>query len=107
MLDFGLPELLLIIAVAVLVIGPGDIPKLMYSFGRIVRRLQYMRFALSQQFEDFMQEHDLSEMRNMAAMQTKGSAEDEKDDDAAYLGAAVNDSDGGAAEDKPAASKSE
>lgn len=87
MLDFGLPELFLIMAVAVFVIGPKDIPKIMYGFGRIVRRLQYMKFALSSQFEDFMQEHDLTEMRAMASTQTEGSVQSEKDDDAEYLDA--------------------
>ncbi len=68
MLDFGLPELLLIMAVAVLVIGPKEIPELMRGLGRIVRRLQYMKFALSQQFDDFMKDHDLDELRSGAEM---------------------------------------
>ena len=64
MLDFGLAELLLIMALAVLVIGPKEIPELMRGLGRVVRRLQYIKFGLSQQFDDFMQEHDLEELRN-------------------------------------------
>lgn len=63
MLDFGWPELLVIIAVAVLVIGPDEIPEIMRTLGRLVRRLQYVRFALSRQFDDFMQQHDIDEMR--------------------------------------------
>lgn len=63
MLDFGWAELLLIMAVAVLVIGPSDIPKIMYGLGRIVRRLQYVRFAFTQQFDEFMREHDLDDLR--------------------------------------------
>lgn len=50
-------------AVAVLVIGPDDIPKVLYSLGKIVRRLQYIRYALTSQFEDFMQEAELREHR--------------------------------------------
>lgn len=63
MLDFGWAELLIIVAVAVFVIGPKDIPNLMYGLGRLVRRVQYVRFAVSQQFEDIMQAGDLDELR--------------------------------------------
>ena len=66
MLDFGWPELLLIIAIAVFVIGPDEIPAIMQGLGRIVRRIQYVKFALSRQFDDFMREHDLDEMRGEA-----------------------------------------
>jgi len=63
-LDFGWAELLLIMAVAVLVIGPQEIPDMMRVLGRGVRRLQYVKFALSRQFDDFMKEHDLEDLRN-------------------------------------------
>lgn len=63
MLDISWAELLVIVVVAVLVIGPQDIPKIMYTLGRVVRRFQYVRFALSKQFEDFLKEHDLEELR--------------------------------------------
>ncbi len=56
MLDFGFPELLLIMAVAVLVIGPNEIPAVMRALGRVVRRLQYVRYAFSRQFEEFMED---------------------------------------------------
>lgn len=64
MLDFGWPELFLIIAVAVIVIGPNEIPSLMVGLGRIVRRMQYVKFAVSQQFEEMMREADLDNIRN-------------------------------------------
>lgn len=63
MLDISWAELLIIVVVAVLVIGPQDIPKIMYTLGRVFRRFQYVRFALSKQFEDFLKEHDLEELR--------------------------------------------
>ena len=59
MLDFSWVELLIIIIVGVLVIGPKDLPAILYQIGKIVRRLQYMRFALSNQFDDFMQQAEL------------------------------------------------
>lgn len=63
MLDFGFAELLVIIALAVLIIGPNEIPTVMVSLGRVFRRFQYMKFALSKQFEDFMDDADLKGLR--------------------------------------------
>lgn len=64
MLDFAWSEFLVVLIVAVIVIGPKQLPEVLYGLGRVVRRLQYMRFALSKQFEDFMEQADLNEIRN-------------------------------------------
>lgn len=53
----------MIVAVAVLVIGPQDIPKVMYGIGRLARRLQYVRFAISQQFDEVLKAGDIEELR--------------------------------------------
>lgn len=66
MLDFSWSELFVIVVVALVVIGPKDIPQIMHMLGRFVRRLQYVRFTMSQQFDDFMKEHDLEEIRKAA-----------------------------------------
>lgn len=66
MLDFSWSELLVIVIVALVVIGPKDIPDIMHTLGRFVRRLQYVRFAMSEQFDDFMKEHDLEDIRKVA-----------------------------------------
>lgn len=63
MLDFGWLELLVIMVVAVFVIGPKEIPSIMYGLGRMVRRIQYIKFAFSQQFDDFMRAHDLDDIQ--------------------------------------------
>ncbi|MBN8521840.1 MAG: hypothetical protein J0L77_08095 [Alphaproteobacteria bacterium] len=73
MFDFGWSELLVIVAVAVFVIGPKDIPKLLYGVGRFVRRIHYIRFAISQQFDDILKTGDIEELRrgvNFGAPQT-------------------------------------
>lgn len=81
MLDFGWPELFVILAVAVIVIGPKDIPGLMVALGRLVRRLQYVRYAISQQFDDVMRDADLDDIRKSvnfeAPEDTDEAAEDE------------------------------
>lgn len=63
MLDFGWAELLIIVAVAVFVVGPQDIPKIMYGLGRLLRRFQYIKFAVSKQFDDIMNTGDIEELR--------------------------------------------
>lgn len=63
MMDFAWSEFLVILIVAVIVIGPKQLPEVLYGLGRVARRLQYMKFALSKQFEDFMEQSDLNEIR--------------------------------------------
>ena len=63
MLDFGWAELLILVAVAVFVIGPKDIPGIMHGLGRLVRRFQYIKFAISQQFDELLQAGDIEELR--------------------------------------------
>lgn len=63
MFDVGWSEMLVIVLIAVLVIGPKDIPKIMYQCGRFFRRLQYMRFAMSQQFDEILKVGDIEELR--------------------------------------------
>lgn len=67
MLDFGWAELFLVLAVAVFAIGPAEIPSLMRGAGRLFRRFQYMKFALSRQFDDFMEMEGLNEAVNFEA----------------------------------------
>ena len=84
MLDFGWAELLVLVAVAVFVVGPKDIPNLMYGLGRLVRRVQYIRYAVSQQFDDIMNAGDIEELRkgvNFEAGRTNQDAINEADFD--------------------------
>ncbi|MCB9979253.1 MAG: hypothetical protein H6862_06595 [Rhodospirillales bacterium] len=70
MFDLSFPELFFVIIVAILVVGPQDIPKVLYGLGRIVRRVQYMRFSFSRQFEDFMQQHSDGDTPNSVNFET-------------------------------------
>ena len=81
MLDFGWAELFLIMAVAVLVIGPKEIPGLMRGFGRLFRRFQYMKHSISQQFDDFMDVEGLNESVNFEARASQDSEFDEAAED--------------------------
>jgi len=79
MLDFGWVELLIIIAVGVFVIGPKDIPNIMYGLGRFLRRLQYVKYAISQQFDDILKAGDIEELRRGVNFEARES--DEKSED--------------------------
>ncbi len=63
MLDFGWSEFLFIIVIAVFLLGPKDIPEVIYQFGRLARRVQYLRYGLTKQFDAFMEQNDLNELR--------------------------------------------
>jgi sec-independent protein translocase protein TatB len=68
MLDFGWSEFLFIIVLAIVLLGPRDIPLLVYQAGRLFRRVQYWRFAVTKQFDTFMEENDLNELRRGRAL---------------------------------------
>lgn len=90
MLDFSWSELLVVILVAVIAIGPKQLPEVLYGLGKIVRRLQYMRYALTRQFDDFMDQTDLKDIRNSARivpaeLLTSVTDEAEADEEAVML----------------------
>ncbi|MGQ0526957.1 MAG: hypothetical protein ACT4OY_02830 [Alphaproteobacteria bacterium] len=65
MLNLGWSELFFIMIISIIVIGPNEIPVIMRNLGRFARRLHYLRFAISQQFEDFLKAHDLHEIKDL------------------------------------------
>jgi len=85
MLDFGFPELLLILAVAVLVIGPQEIPAVMVAIGRLVRRVNYVRYAVSRQFDEYLHEAGLDDVADQVNFEdkTKRAPKDTQFDEAA------------------------
>ena len=76
MFDIGWSELLLIAALAVLVIGPKELPTVMRTLGRLMRRLQYIRYAFTQQFEDFMEQQDLGDIQKSVNFEAKKNPRD-------------------------------
>lgn len=71
MLDFGWPELLIILVITIFAVGPEDIPKVMVGLGRLFRRFQYIKFAMSKQFEDIMRDADLDDIRKSVNFEDK------------------------------------
>lgn len=70
MLEVGWTELVLIMAIAVLVVGPSEIPALMVGLGRLVRRITYVKYAFSQQFDEFMKQADMDDIAKSVNFET-------------------------------------
>ncbi len=81
MFDVGWSELFLVMAVAVLVIGPDEIPKVMLTLGRLMRRVQYVKYAFTQQFEDMMKDAGLADIRDQVNFEAKDFDEQAADED--------------------------
>ena len=81
MFGLGWSEVLVILVIAVIVIGPKDIPKIMYQVGRIARRLQYAKFAMTQQFDEILKAGDIEELRRGVNFEARTYDEAAADDD--------------------------
>ncbi|MBI1301729.1 MAG: hypothetical protein GC137_08750 [Alphaproteobacteria bacterium] len=86
MLDFGWAELFVIIALAIIVIGPKDIQPIMVGLGRIFRRISYIRYAISQQFDEIMRDADLNDIRKSVNFEVREDENfDETESDESYF----------------------
>ena len=82
MMDFSWSELLIVIVVAVLAVGPKQLPEVLHGLGKLFRRMRYMKYALTRQFDDFMDQADLKELRDPSTfLQTDIVDETEDDED--------------------------
>ena len=63
MFDVGWSEILVIAVVAIIVVGPKELPRLMRTFGHYVGKLRHMAADFQRQFEEAMGETGLEEVR--------------------------------------------
>jgi len=63
MFDIGWSELLVIAVVAIVVVGPKDLPKLMRGFGHYAGKLRRAASDFQHQFEEAMRESEVEEVR--------------------------------------------
>jgi sec-independent protein translocase protein TatB len=63
MFDIGWSELFLIVLVAVVVVGPKDLPKMMRTIGRWTGRARAMADQFRRSFDDMARQSELEEMR--------------------------------------------
>src|SRR5262245_31428879 len=63
MFDIGWSELLVIAVVAIVVVGPKDLPRLMRTFGHYAGKLRRAASDFQSQFEEAMRESEIDEVR--------------------------------------------
>ena len=66
MFDISWTELLVIGVVALIAIGPKELPRVLYQMGRWIRRLRLMAGEFQHHFSDMMREAELEELRRQA-----------------------------------------
>jgi sec-independent protein translocase protein TatB len=66
MFDIGWSELVVIGVVALIVIGPKELPALLRNLGQIMTKLRRMASEFQGQFQDALREAELDELRKQA-----------------------------------------
>ena len=61
--EFGAPELLVIAAIALIVVGPKDLPILMRRVGQWVARMRSMAMEFRSSFDELARQSELEELR--------------------------------------------
>lgn len=64
MFDIGWTELLIIAVVAIIVVGPKDLPRMLRSLGRYAGQLRRTAGEFRSQFDEAIRESELDELRN-------------------------------------------
>lgn len=64
MFDIGWSELLVLAAVAIIFVGPKDLPRMMRTVGQYVSKARAMARDFQNSFEDLARETELEELRN-------------------------------------------
>lgn len=96
MFDVGLPELLVIVIVALVVVGPKDLPKVVRGFARTIARMRRMVDEFMGTVNDYVRESELQELREAVektrrAMKGQGNFDDLLDPVGVAKPAVVND----------------
>ena len=63
MFDIGWSELLVIAVVAIVVVGPKDLPRLMRTFGHYAGKLRRAASDFQRQFEEAMRDTEIEEVK--------------------------------------------
>jgi sec-independent protein translocase protein TatB len=64
MFDIGWTEILIIAVVAIIVVGPKDLPRMLRSLGRYAGQLRRTAAEFRSQFDDAIRESELDELRS-------------------------------------------
>ncbi len=64
MFDVGWSEILVVAIVAIVVVGPKDLPKFLRAAGRVVRQVRQMAREFQGGIEEFIREAELDDVKN-------------------------------------------
>lgn len=71
--DIGVSEMLVVAAVALIVVGPKDLPLLMRRVGQFIAKLRGMASEFRASFEDMARQSELEELRKEVEAMRSGS----------------------------------
>jgi len=82
--DLGFPELILVIIVTLVVVGPKDLPRVIRAIARFVGKVRRVAGEFRSGFDDIVRESELAELkdaleRTRAAMEASGQSPDDID----------------------------
>jgi sec-independent protein translocase protein TatB len=100
MLDLGWTELLVIGVIALIVIGPKDLPMALHTFGKYVGKMRAMVREFQSGIDDIAKQHEMQELQK--SVREIGSPKKAIENYVAELGADLNDVDNPAKKLKPA-----
>lgn len=63
-LGIGFGEMIFLAALALIVFGPEDFPKMLYEAGRLFGKIRDMSSAFKQSIDDIVHEQEIQKMRN-------------------------------------------
>lgn len=66
MFDVGWSEMLLIVAVAIVVIGPKDLPRALYTAGKFIRKIKIFTGDIQKSIDGLMRDEELNEITREA-----------------------------------------
>lgn len=67
MFDMGWSELLVVAVLAIVFVGPKDLPKLMRTLGQYMGKMRAMAREFQNSFEDMARESELEELRKQVS----------------------------------------
>lgn len=73
----GFEEMILLVLVAIVVIGPKDLPLMMRKFGRFTGKMRAMAFEFKQGFDELGRQAELEELRKEVADLKKATGLDD------------------------------
>lgn len=74
--NFAWSEILVIACVAIIVVGPKDLPAMLRSLGKTIGGVKRMAGDFQKQFNDALKEADLDEVKNLTSTKGYGPLED-------------------------------